>query len=150
MTARAAWAALALLCGCAQVAQPDHQQRVAQVTAAELAFARSMADRDHAAFLTFVAEDAVFLGGATPLRGRAAVGTGWQHYFTAAQAPFAWKPEQVDVIGSGNLALSTGPVWGPDGRVVAHYYSTWRLDPDGHWRVVLDNGYDACACAKQQ
>ncbi len=139
------------LCGCApRAAQPDHARLVAQVTAAELAFAKSMTDRDHAAFLGFVAQDAVFLGGATPLRGRAAVGAGWQSYFTSARAPFSWRPEQVDVNGSGTLALSTGPVRGPDGKVVAHYYSTWRLDPDGHWRVVLDNGYDACDCAKEQ
>ena len=57
---------LAALGGCASVArQPDHAQLVAEVTAAENAFARTMADRDHAAFLTFIAEDAVFLGART-------------------------------------------------------------------------------------
>jgi ketosteroid isomerase-like protein len=136
--------------GCASVArQPDHEQLVAQVTAAEIAFAKTMADRDHAAFLAFVAEDAVFLGGKNTLRGRAAVGEGWKRLYADPNAPFSWKPELVDVNGAGTLALSTGPVSTPDGKVVSHYYSTWRRDPDGRWRVVFDNGYDACDCTRK-
>ena len=50
--------------------------------------------------------------------------------------------------GAGTLALSTGPVSAPDGKVISHYYSTWRRDADGHWRVVFDNGYDACDCSE--
>jgi ketosteroid isomerase-like protein len=133
---------LAATGGCASVAShPDHDQLVAQVTAAEIAFAKTMADRDYTAFLTFIAKDAVFLGGVTPRRGRNAVGEAWKHNYTAPNAPFSWKPELVDVNGAGTLALSTGPVAAPDGKIVGHYYSTWRLDPDGHWRVVFDNGY---------
>lgn len=140
----------AALGGCTTTtSNPDREQLVAQVRAAEIAFAKTMADRDRAAFLTFVAEDAVFLGGSSPLRGRAAVGEGWKRFYSEPKPPFSWKPELVEVIGSGKLALSTGPVSDPDGKVVARYYSTWRLDPDGHWRVVLDNGYDVCDCSKK-
>jgi ketosteroid isomerase-like protein len=139
---------VSILGGCAAMpVRPNHEQLVAQVTAAETAFAKTMADRDHAAFLTFIAEDAVFLGGKTALRGRIAVGDGWKRRYADPIAPFSWKPELVDVNGAGTLATSTGPVSTPDGSVVSHYYSTWRLDRDGHWRVVFDNGYDACACA---
>ena len=42
-----------------------------QVIAAETAFAKTMADRDHEAFATFVAEDAVFFAGKNPIRGKA-------------------------------------------------------------------------------
>lgn len=41
-----------------------------QVIAAEQAFARTMADRDHQAFASFVAEDAIFFGAPEPLRGK--------------------------------------------------------------------------------
>jgi ketosteroid isomerase-like protein len=147
---RALGMVLVALCACASVArQPDHAQLVAEVTAAENTFARTMADRDHAGFLSFVAEDAVFLG-ARPLRGRAAVGEAWKPLFAGPAAPFSWKPELVDVNDAGTLALSTGPVSAPDGRVTSHYYSVWRRDADGRWRVVFDNGYDACDCRKQQ
>jgi uncharacterized protein (TIGR02246 family) len=126
--------------------KPSHDQLVAQVTEAEMAFARTMADRDHKAFLSFVAEDAVFLSRGHPLRGREAVGEAWKPLYTDPSPPFSWKPEQVEVNGAGTLALSTGPVSTPAGRVISHYYSTWRRDPDGRWRVVFDNGYDACEC----
>jgi ketosteroid isomerase-like protein len=139
--------ALAAVAGCASAPRPDHSQLVAQVTAAEVAFAKTMADRDHAGFLAFVAEDAVFIGGNKPTRGRAAVGEAWKRLYAAPVAPFSWKPELVEVNGAGTLALSTGPVSTPDGKVISHYYSTWRRDADGRWRVVFDNGYDVCDCA---
>lgn len=126
----------------------DRLALVQQVTDAEIAFAKTMADRDHAAFLRFVADDAVFLNGGKPLRGKAAIGEHWQRFYVGATAPFSWKPDLVEVIESGGLAQSIGPVMAPGGQVVARFYSTWRLGPDGAWRVVLDNGYDVCSPAK--
>jgi ketosteroid isomerase-like protein len=114
--------------------------------AAEIAFAKTMADRDYLAFLRFVAEDAVFLNGDKPLRGKAAIAEYWKRFYSDSRAPFSWKPELVEVIGSGGLAQSTGPVSSADGKVFASFYSTWRLESDGNWRVVLDNGYDVCNC----
>lgn len=137
------------LCGCAAEPRPDHDKLVAEVTAAETAFARTMADRDHAAFLSFIADDAVFLGGKTPLRGRAEIGEGWKGLYVSPDAPFSWKPQLVEVNGAGDLATSTGPVTRPDGRIATWYYSTWRREPDGRWRIVFDNGYDVCDCAKK-
>jgi ketosteroid isomerase-like protein len=111
----------------------------AQVRAREVAFARTMADRDHAAFVTFVSEEALFLG-ATVLRGREAVAEGWKPFFEGPEAPFSWEPERVEVIDSGTLAISSGPVRNPDGERVGTFNSTWRLEEDGEWRVVLDMG----------
>ena len=96
-----------------------------------------------AAFATFVAKDAVFLG-RTALRGRPAVVEGWKPYFEGPKAPFSWQPERVEVIDSGTLALSTGPVFDPQGERVGTFNSTWRLDDDGEWRVVLDTGCPPC------
>jgi len=50
----------------------------------------------------------------------------------------------VVVLASGTLAQSVGPVSNPGGKVVARFYSTWRLESDGRWRVVFDDGYDVC------
>lgn len=119
----------------------------AKVRAREQAFAKTMADRDAAAFAGFVSEDAVFFG-QEPLRGRAAVAAGWKRYFEGEKAPFSWAPEHVFVIASGSLALSTGPVFAPDGTRVGTFNSTWRLEKDGEWRVVLDNGCPPCGCAE--
>jgi ketosteroid isomerase-like protein len=104
-----------------------------------------MADRDHAAFPSYVSEEALFMG-PTVLRGRAAVAEGWKPYFEAARAPFSWEPDRVVVIDSGTLAISSGPVRDPDGRRVGTFNSTWRLEPDGQWRVVIDIGCPPCRC----
>jgi ketosteroid isomerase-like protein len=117
-----------------------------QVRAREIAFAQTMADRDHDAFATFVSEEALFLG-PTVLRGRAAVAEGWKPFFAGPGAPFSWEPERVEVIDSGTLAISAGPVRDPEGRRVGTFNSTWRLEGDGQWRVVLDIGCPPCRCA---
>jgi ketosteroid isomerase-like protein len=116
-----------------------------KVRAREAAFAKTMADRDLAAFAPFVAKDAVFLG-KTALRGRPAVVEGWKALFEGPKAPFSWQPDRVEVIESGRLALSTGPVFDPQGERVGTFNSTWRLDDDGEWRVVLDSGCPPCKC----
>jgi ketosteroid isomerase-like protein len=114
-----------------------------EVLAAERAFARTMADRDLKAFSTFVADEAVFFAGDQPLRGRQAIVAAWARYFEGPQPPFSWEPELVEVLDSGLLALSSGPVRNPAGQVVARFNSIWRLEPDGRWRVVFDKGSPA-------
>lgn len=123
-------------------APPPLATLVEQARAAETAFARSMADRDLDAFARHVAEDAVFINGGRPLRGKAAVVAHWKRFYEAPAAPFAWRPEIVEVLESGTLAYSEGPVSAPDGTVFARYFSTWRRESDGRWRIVFDNGYE--------
>jgi ketosteroid isomerase-like protein len=67
----------------------------------EKAFAKTMADRNFAAFSTFIADDAVFEGGHL-LRGKPAVLAAWKRLYTQPAAPFSWQPESVEVLESGN------------------------------------------------
>ena len=141
-------ACAALLAACAS-APPDLAAAREQVFAAERAFARTMADRDHSAFARYVAEDTVFFSGPTPLRGRAAVVDGWKRFYEAPAAPFSWEPDQVEVLASGQLAHSSGPVRNPAGKVVARFNSVWRQEAPGVWRVIFDRGEPVCEpCAK--
>ena len=121
-------------------AMPDLVALQGQVFDAERRFARSMAERDHAAFTGWLSEQAVFFGGGQVLRGKAAVAAGWKAYFDAAAAPFSWEPDQVEVLADGSLALSTGPVRNPAGQVVARFNSIWRQEAPGVWRVIFDKG----------
>jgi ketosteroid isomerase-like protein len=75
------------------------------------------------------------------------VAAAWAKLYEGPAAPFSWEPEVVQVLDSGTLALSSGPVKGPDGNVVGQFNSIWRRAPDGRWLVVFDKGCDACACA---
>jgi ketosteroid isomerase-like protein len=121
-----------------------------EVRAAEQSFAATMAARDHAAFTRHLAEDAVFFDGEKSIRGKAAVATAWKAYYEGPNAPFSWTPENVEVLDSGTLAYSSGPVLDPKGKRVATFNSVWRREADGTWRVVFDKGCSACACAKAQ
>jgi len=116
----------------------------AQVRAAETAFAKTMADRDQAAFASFVANEALFFGDQSVLRGKAAVVAGWKPLFDGARAPFSWAPEVVEVLDSGSLALTSGPVRDPDGRQIGTFNSVWRREADGSWKVVFDKGCPPC------
>jgi ketosteroid isomerase-like protein len=128
----------ALLAGCA-APPPDRAGVEAQVADTERAFAKTMADRDLAAFSGFLSDEAVFFSGATPLRGKAAVTAAWKRFYEAPAAPFSWRPDRVEALDSGTLALSTGPVFDPHGRCIGRFTSIWRREAAG-WRIVFDKG----------
>ena len=115
---------------------------------AETAFAATMAARDLTAFAGHLADDAVFVNGGKPLRGKPAIVEHWKRFYSGPRAPFSWKPEIVELSEAGRLGYSEGPVANPEGVVVARYFSTWRLDPTGTWKIVFDNGYEVCNCPK--
>lgn len=133
--------------GCA-VTAPEVPSSTAkqQVADTERAFAKTMADRDLNAFTTFLAEDTVFFSGPTPLHGPKAVTDFWAKFYSSPAAPFEWTPEEVEVLSSGKLALSSGPVRNPQGKLIGRFTSIWRLESDGKWRVVFDKGSEVCDC----
>ena len=138
----------ALLCACASPSAPMSIAGIKQeVVVTERAFAKTMADRNLEAFAAFIAEEAIFFSGSSPLRGRQAVVDGWARYFTAPTAPFSWEPEEVEFLATGRLAFSSGPVKNPQGKIVARFNSIWRLEDSGQWRIVFDKGSDVCNCA---
>jgi ketosteroid isomerase-like protein len=111
-----------------------------QVFAAESSFAASMAQRDAKAFAALLSPEAIFFADTTVLRGKAAVVEGWRPFFVGPAAPFSWKPKVIEVLASGTLALSSGPVYDPGGKQIGTFNSIWRREPDGSWRVVFDKG----------
>jgi ketosteroid isomerase-like protein len=125
-------------------AGPNNDEWVSQVRSTEAAFARTMADRDHAAFQSFLSEEAIFVGPSRVLRGKKAVGEGWKRFFEEAKAPFSWQPDRVEVLESGTLALSSGPVFDPEGHRIGTFNSVWRREKKGSWKIVLDNGCPPC------
>ena len=61
----------------------------AEVEAREIAFAKTMADHDLDAFLSFVSPEAIFFNGNDPLRGRDPIERGWARFFEGPDAPFS-------------------------------------------------------------
>jgi ketosteroid isomerase-like protein len=146
MMKRIALLALAgLVVGCATPGRDADVAKLAQqVFETERAFARTMAVRDHASFTTFLSDETVFFSGEKPLRGKEQVADWWKRYYEGAEAPFSWEPEQVEVLGTGTLALSTGPVRDPSGKLIGTFTSIWRQEEPGRWRIVFDRGNPAC------
>ncbi len=148
---------LAVLAGCAApiarppAAEPAHSsaaELTRQVVETERAFAETMAERNQAAFAGFLSDDAVFFMGSQPIRGKTAVTAAWRSYYEGPEPPFSWAPQTVEVLDSGELAISTGPVRDPSGKQVATFTSIWRLEAPGVWRIVFDKGNQTCNCAK--
>ena len=128
---------------------PNIAQLAAEVRQAEQAFARSMADRNLAAFASLLSKEAVFFSDKV-LRGKTAVIAGWKPLFEQPEAPFSWEPAEVEVLDSGTLAISSGPVRNREGKQVGVFNSIWRRESDGRWRVIFDKGCPPCDCARRE
>jgi uncharacterized protein (TIGR02246 family) len=118
----------------------------AEVRCREIAFSRSVETNDAEAFAAFVHPDARFIG-ADVSRGREAVVAAWRSVFGPEAPDMAWRPQFVEVVDNGALALSRGPYRivgvGPDGQTVERwgtFNSVWQQQSDGRWLVLFDAG----------
>jgi ketosteroid isomerase-like protein len=142
-------ACIALLAACAAPAtRPGNADLQRQVADTERAFAKTMADRNHAAFIAFLSAETVFFTGPKPLHGKDEVAAAWKRFYEKPDAPFSWEPDTVEVLASGALAVSSGPVRDPSGKLFATFTSIWRQEAPGVWRIIFDKGNDVCACPK--
>jgi ketosteroid isomerase-like protein len=134
-----------MLCDCAMTT--PSVDAAGQVRATELAFAKTMADRDFHAFQHFLSKDAVFFTDTSVAHGIDEVSARWKPLFAKPAAPFSWAPDKVEVLASGDLALCTGPVYVGD-KLVGRFNSIWRREARGTWRIVFDKGESVCASDK--
>jgi len=113
------------------------------LAASELAFAkRSVEQGMRAAFIEYFADDGINFApdpGNTRARYRAR---------PEAIEPFIldWHPAIAAVARAGDLGFTTGP-YSITGRAPAvrepaqgMFFSVWRRQPDGDWRVIVDGG----------
>ena len=141
MKNRLAPAALAAaLAGCA-AAPPAPDAGPAELAAAESAFAaQSVREGMKAAFLAWFAPGSVLLRGG-PIDAREAVGRN-------PDPPIVldWRPAFVALSASGDLGYSTGPTKMTSRTDASRpprygqYFSVWRREAGGPWRVWVDLG----------
>jgi ketosteroid isomerase-like protein len=114
---------------------------VDDVEVADAAFAaRATEIGHHAAFIEFLAQDAVLF------RPEAVPGQEWLATHEPAGGRLEWSPAAAAAGCTAVLALTTGP-WRYSNEeggapVAGHYLSVWRRDAQSQWRVVLDHGID--------
>lgn len=119
-----------------------------EVWTRELSFAQSVADHDAAAFATHVEADAAFSAASPqPLRGRAAIATGWSALIAGKDTRLSWYPDRTTIAGVPDVAISSGPALierlqpGAEPRVLlGRFQSVWHRGSDGVWRVLFDDG----------
>jgi len=122
----------------------------------EIGFSHSAEVRDIQAFRSFIDADARFVSNEV-LRGVDAIAEAWALFFTEPGPTIKWRPEVVEVLENGTLALSRGPFrvvsQDTDGNVVENwgtFNSIWRVNDDGQWRVVFDAGNPAASAPDDQ
>lgn len=116
----------------------------------ETAFAGSVANQDWDRFVSFIADEAIFVSGAV-LRGKQSILDGWAVFFREDAPKLTWKPELVEIQDDGELGMTRGPFTleqpGPDGTVESVsglFTSVWEYQPDGSWKVIFDAGCPPC------
>src|SRR5689334_21039561 len=62
-----------------------------QVRRTEIAFAKTMADRDPAAFASFLSKETIFMSNGRATRGPQQVAERWKAFFEGPHAPFSWE-----------------------------------------------------------
>lgn len=125
--------------------QPGVDAPLAAVVAAERAFAAdSVARGIRASFLSAFAEDGINFS-PHPEHTRAELLKEPEPKTTAARE-LDWKPVWADVSSAGDLGYTTGPYvlrdLGPTPRPARHgyYFSIWKKQEDGSWKVAVDAG----------
>ena len=117
-----------------------------EVRCREIGFSKSVENQDHERFASFVDPDARFVSNKVD-RSREAIAEAWTVFFTGDLPSIKWRPQFIEVLESGDLALSRGPYriidsneQGETTEAWGTYNSVWRLSADGEWLIVFDAG----------
>jgi ketosteroid isomerase-like protein len=127
-----------LVSGCASTA-PAEMADAHVVVAAERAFAADAAQHGWAwAFRRHHAPGAIVLQ-PDPIEATVSLA----RVEGDGSADLDWRPAFAGIARSGDLGFTTGPfLFRGNPRVVGHYFTVWRRQPDGRWKWIFDAGTD--------
>ena len=129
-----------LLAATACAGTENRESALSSLVESERAFAQSAAQlgaRD--AFIAHLADDAVIF------RPRAVAAQEFLRNEPATPGLLLWEPAVADISEAGDLGFTTGP-WAfrpdPNRQLAAYgqYFSFWKKQDDGSWKVVIDHG----------
>ena len=127
-------------------AAPALADRADEVRCREIGFSKSVETQERERFASFIDPDARFVGNKVD-RSREAIAEAWAVFFTGDLPSIKWRPQFVEVLESGDLALSRGPYRiidrNAEGEITeawGTYNSVWRRNADGEWLIVFDAG----------
>ena len=138
-----ALAILVAFVGSAGASDTDAKQAV---RCAEIRFSESAENRNVEQFETFIHFDARFIG-QTVLHGPDSIVGAWAVFFQADGPAIRWRPEFVEVLEGGELAMPRGPYLvtsvdanGAEKHEWGIFNSVWKRSHDSSWKVVFDAG----------
>jgi len=115
----------------------------------EIAFSQPVEHQDANSFASFIDADARFVGGSVQ-RGPEAIIKAWSVFFGDSAPKIVWRPQFIEVLQDGTLALSRGPyrmiAVDAEGVSKVHwgtFNSIWRKQDDASWKVVFDAGSES-------
>ena len=127
---------------CAKVTVSDHEQLKQELIKADLAMSDlAVKEGFFNALNQYAADDFVKLNeGAYPVVGK----KDFEETYKDNPGPktLTWKPVKADVSQSGDL----GYTWGnwkfemPDTTMYGNYFTVWKKQEDGKWKMALDGG----------
>jgi uncharacterized protein (TIGR02246 family) len=117
----------------------------------ESKFSSATATGGGPAFASFFADDAVTLAnGKAPVVGRAAIAA--QATWSPKQYQLTWKPDGARMSDGGDMGFTWGQYDGhatdTNGNPIVtsgRYFTVWKKQKDGSWKVELDASNDAPA-----
>ena len=125
---------------------------LASLVEAERAFARTSVEKGiRDSFYEFFAEDGINFQ-PHPTKTRESIR---KRPAQASRPPITlnWEPVTADISRAGDLGYTTGPYWltdqSPEHRPTQHgyYFSIWKKQSDGSWKVEVDAGVQTPAPA---
>ena len=126
------------------------------VRCAEISFSQSVENHDITAFTSLIDADARFVSSSIS-RGPVEVTEAWSVFFADDGPEIKWRPQFVEVLKEGDLALSRGPyrmiTRDAEGKTTEHwgtFNSVWRKRADKSWKVVFDAGNVAAEAPSEE
>ncbi len=140
---------ISLCCALVIIAGPASADLIDDVRCREIAFSQAAENKDAEAFASFIDADARFVGNSV-IKGPQAITEAWASFFAEDGPAIKWRPQFVEVLEDGKLALTRGPFRvvskdedGNESERWGTFNSVWRLQDDGGWKVVFDAGSPA-------
>lgn len=128
------------------ISQQKISTELASLVTAERAFAKLSVDKGlREAFLTYFADDGINFQ-PHPVRTKETIQK--QPAWGTQPILVEWAPAYADISQAGDLGYTTGPTLITDQssakRPPRHgtYFSVWKKQSDGSWKVVMDAGTD--------
>ncbi len=138
------------------LASPAVADLTDDVRCREIAFSKSVETKKLDQFRSFIDDDARFVSDIVR-RGPDVITEAWAPFLSETGPRIKWRPQFVEVLEDGQLALTRGPyrmvATDPEGNEIERwgtFNSVWRLHDNGEWKVVFDAGSPAAAAPPEE